>query len=222
VPVEENALATMCARFAKLYTGAVADVLDKRGLTKQVVDGRIQGLTLETRVAGPAFTCKGAPATELEPDDWELRKQFLDSLTPHCVAVVDTSGDTSAAHWGELMSTAAMGRGCTGVVLDGATRDVSLVLAMGFPVFARYRSPASSIRRWRISGFDHPVVIGGVLVCPGDFVLGDADGVVIVPAEIAADVLAEVESLTVTETNMRQELLEGGMFSEVFDRYLVG
>jgi 4-hydroxy-4-methyl-2-oxoglutarate aldolase len=159
--VEENALADMCARYAAVYTGAVADVLDKRGLTSQVVDGSIQGLTLETRVAGPAFTCKGAVATELEPDDWDMRKAFLDSLTPHCVAVVDTSGDTTAAHWGELMSTAAMGRGCTGVVLDGATRDVSLVLAMGFPVFTRFRSPASSIRRWRISGYDHPVRIGG-------------------------------------------------------------
>jgi 4-hydroxy-4-methyl-2-oxoglutarate aldolase len=220
--VGELELADLCQRYAKVYSGAVADVLDKRGLTKQVVDGGIQGLTLETRVAGPAFTCKGAPATELEPDDWEMRKQFLDSLTPHCVAVVDTSGDTSAAHWGELMSTAAMGRGCTGVVLDGATRDVTLVMAMGFPVFTRYRSPASSIRRWRISGYDHPVTIGGVVVRPGDFVLGDADGVVIIPAEIAEDILLEVESLTVAETNMRQELLDGGKFSEVFDRYQVG
>jgi regulator of RNase E activity RraA len=151
-----------------------------------------------------------------------MRKAFLDSLTPHCVAVVDASGDRSAAHWGELMSTAARGRGCTGALIDGGTRDVSQLLRMGFPTFARHRSPASSIRRWRMSGYDHPVTCGGVLVRPGDFVVADADGAVIVPAELIEEVLVEVESLSVAETNMRQELLEGGTFSDVFDRYQVG
>lgn len=220
--MDEQALRGLCERYRAVYSGAVADVLDKHGLRQQIVDGAIQGLTLDMRLAGPAFTCKGAPATALEPDDWEMRKAFLDALTPLCVAVVDASGDDTAAHWGELMSTAARGRGCGGVVLDGGTRDVSQILAMGFPTFARYRSPASSIRRWRISGYDHPVTCGGVLVRPGDFVVGDADGVVIVPAELAVEVLEEVESLATTETNMRQELLEGGRFSEVYDRYQVG
>jgi regulator of RNase E activity RraA len=73
-----------------------------------------------------------------------------------------------------------------------------------------------------MSGYDHPVTCGGVLVRPGDFVVADADGAVIVPIELVEDVLAEVESLSVAETNMRQELLEGGTFSEVFDRYQVG
>lgn len=209
-------------RYRRVYSGAVAAVLDRRGLRDQVVHGSIQGLTYDTRVAGPAFTCKGAPATALEPDDWDMRKAFLDALTPDCIAVVDASGDDSAAHWGELMSTAARGRGCTGVVIDGETRDVQQLLEMGFPTFARYRSPASSIRRWRISGYDHPVMCGGVLVRPGDFVVGDADGVVIVPGEIVTEVLDEVEALALTETDMRTELLDGGRFSEVYDRYQVG
>lgn len=220
--MDERTIAELTKRYRKVYSGVVADVLDKRGYRSQVVDGAIQGLTLDMRVAGPAYTCKGAPATDLEPDDWDERKQFLDSITPGTVIVVDSSGDSSAAHWGELMSTAARGRGATGVVIDGATRDVTQLLAMGFPAFVRYRSPASSIRRWRISGYDHPVRLGGVVVRPGDFVVGDADGVVVVPAELAADVLAEVESLAVVETNMRQELLEGGTFSAVYDRYQVG
>lgn len=220
--MDEQTIADLTERYRKVYSGVVADVLDKRGYRNQVVDGAIQGLTLEMRVAGPAYTCKGAPATDLEPDDWDMRKQFLDSVTPGTVVVVDSSGSTSAAHWGELMSTAARGRGASGVVIDGATRDVAQMLAMGFPAFVRYRSPASSIRRWRISGYDHPVMIGGVVVRPGDFVVGDADGVVIVPADVAGQVLEEVESLAVTETNMRQELLEGGTFSEVYDRYQVG
>lgn len=220
--MDERTLRDLCDRYRAVYSGAVADILDKRGYRNQIIHGSIQGLTLDMRVAGPAYTCKGAPATVLEPDDWDLRKAFLDALTPLSVAVIDASGDDSAAHWGELMSTAARGRGCTGVVLDGGTRDVSQILAMGFPTFARYRSPASSIRRWRISGYDHPIHCGGVLVRPADFVVGDADGVVIVPAELVVEVLEEVESLTTAETNMRQELLEGGRFSEVYDRYQVG
>jgi regulator of RNase E activity RraA len=187
--MEHDALVELTARYRNVYTGAVADVLDKRGLRHQIVDGSIQGLTLETRVAGPAFTCKGAPATDLEPDDWDMRKAFLDSIRDGSVVVVDTSFDTVAAHWGELMSTAARGRGATGVVIDGATRDVPHLLKMDFPTFCRYRSPASSILRWRMSGFDHPVTLGGVTVRPGDFVLGDSDGVVVIPAEHALDVL---------------------------------
>lgn len=220
--MDDRALADLCERYRKVYSGVVADVLDKRGFRNQIADGAIRGLTLETRVAGPAFTCKGAPATELEPDDWDMRKAFLDSLTALSVAVVDSSDDTRAAHWGELMSTAARGRGCTGVVIDGGTRDVSQLLAMDFPTFARYRSPASSIRRWRMSGYDHPVRCGGVVVRPGDFVVGDADGVVIVPAEIAENVLVEVESLVTAENDMRRDLLDGGTFSDVYDRYQVG
>lgn len=220
--MDEQTSTDLTERYRKVYSGAVADVLDKRGYRDQIVDGAIQGLTLKARVAGPAYTCKGAPATDLEPDDWDMRKQFLDSVTAGTVVVVDSSGDTSAAHWGELMSTAARGRGATGVVIDGATRDVTQMLAMGFPAFVRYRSPASSIRRWRMSGYGHPVRVGGVIVRPGDFVVGDADGVIIVPAELAAEVLEEVESLAVAETNMRQELLEGGTFSAVYDRYQVG
>ncbi|HAX24464.1 MAG TPA: dimethylmenaquinone methyltransferase [Chloroflexi bacterium] len=220
--MDEQALRDLCERYRAVYSGAVADVLDKRGLRGQIVHGAIQGLTTDMRVAGPAFTCKGAPATSLEPDDWDLRKAFLDALIPLSIAVVDASGDESAAHWGELMSTGARGRGCNGVVIDGGTRDVSQILEMGFPTFARYRSPASSIRRWRISGYDHAVQCGGVLVRPGDFVVGDADGVVIVPAELTVDVLEEVESLATTETRMREELLKGGRFSEVYDRYQVG
>lgn len=212
----------LCDRYAQQYSGAVADVLDKRGMRHQIVDGGIQGLTLQDRLAGIAFTCKGAPATELEGDDWDMRKRFLDEITAHSVAVVDTSGDHTAAHWGELMSTAARGRGCRGAVIDGGTRDVPKLLEMGFPVFARHRSPAASILRWRMSGFGHPVTLGGVLVRNGDVIVGDADGVVVVPAEVSVEVLEAVEALTDAETNMRAELLAGGKFSTVYDRYQVG
>lgn len=218
----EDVLARLCQRYRAVSTAAIADVLDRRGLRRQVVDGAIRGLTLELRLAGPAFTCKGAPATELEPDDWPMRKAFLDALSPLSVVAVDAGGDGTCAHWGELMSTAARGRGCTGVVIDGGVRDVHALLEMEFPTFARYRSPASSILRWRMSGYGHPISLGGVLVRQRDFVVGDADGVVVVPAEIALEVLGDVERLTETEADMRAALLAGAKFSEAYDRYRVG
>lgn len=209
-------------RFAEHYTAVIADVLDQAGYRNQVMDGTIQGLTNEDRVSGPAFTLKGAVSTEFEENDWGIRAAFLDALPEGCVAVVDSSGDTSAAQWGELMSTAARGRGCQGAVMDGGTRDVTKILEMSFPVFARFRSPASSISRWRISGYDHPVRCGGVLVRPGDFVVGDADGVVVVPQEIAASILEKVEEIADAEDATREALLTGEKFSVVYDRYQVG
>lgn len=212
----------LVARLSRQYTGVIADVLDQLGYRDQIMDGRIQALKPDMTVAGVAFTCKGAQATHLEPDDWDMRKAFLDAVPDGSILVVDSSGDDVASHWGELMATGARGRGGQGVVIDGGTRDVAKLLDMDFPTFARYRSPASSITRWRMSGFDHPVTCGGVLVRPGDIVVGDMDGVVVVPADAAGDVADRAEEIARAEDAMRRELLDGGLFSEVYDRYQVG
>lgn len=208
--------------FSRFYTAVIADVMDKAGLRNQILDGSIQSLAPGQRITGVAYPCKGAVATHLEPDDWDMRKAFLDSVPDGAVIVVDSSGDTVASHWGELMATGARGRGATGVVIDGGTRDVATLLEMNFPTFARYRSPASSITRWRMSGYDHPVACGGVLVRPGDIILGDDDGVVVIPIEHAEDLLGAAREIENAENSMRQELLDGGKFSEVYDRYQVG
>lgn len=217
--METSALAR---EFGRYYAAVIADVMDQSGLRNQIMDGSIQSLAPGQRVAGVAYPCKGAAATHLEPDDWDMRKAFLDNVPDDSVIVVDSSGDTVASHWGELMATAARGRGATGAVIDGGTRDIAMLLDMDFPTFARYRSPASSITRWRMSGFDHPVTCGGVLVQPGDIIVGDDDGVVAVPAEHAQDVLENVRKIEHAENSMRKELLDGGKFSEVYDRYQVG
>lgn len=215
-------VAAIVERLSRQYTGVIADVMDQMGLHDQIMDGRIQALRQDMTVAGPAFPCKGASATHLEPDDWDMRKAFLDAVPEGAIIVVDSTGDTVASHWGELMATGARGRGGRGVVIDGGTRDVAKLLEMDFPTFARYRSPASSITRWRMSGYDHPVTCGGVLVRPGDIVVGDMDGVVVVPADSAAEVAERAEKIARAEDAMRRELLEGGLFSEVYDRYQVG
>jgi regulator of RNase E activity RraA len=144
---------------------------------------------------------------------------MLDSLMPGAITVWSCGGSLDCAHWGEIMSTAARQRGSTGAVLDGGVRDLDFVNAMGFPVFARYRSAATSIGRWEIQEFQAPVQIGETVIRPGDFVFGDIDGVVIVPAEVTLEALAAAEDLHSREGSMREELRRGVSIQEAYAKY---
>ena len=175
---------TIRQRYLKLYRGAIADMLDKHGYRDQVLPQFITPFTRANRVAGPAFTGQGYPAATTASDDTQTRLHMLDSITPGTVSVWACGGGVDSAHWGEIMSTAARERGCTGAVIDGGVRDLDFINAMDYPVFAQFRSPASSIGRWDITEYQVPIQIGDTVIHPGDFVFGDIDGVVIVPGEL--------------------------------------
>ncbi|MGH2375887.1 MAG: RraA family protein [bacterium] len=213
IPIEE-----LCARYGRLYVAAVADALDDKGLWHQIVDRRIQPLTLEMRVAGPAFTMLGRPERST---DRAIRKgvKAVDALQRHTVAVMDCSGEEITGHWGELLTNGALVRGCTGAVIDGGTRDVAAILRMSFPVFSKYRSPADAKGRWNVVDFDCPVTIGGVPVAPGDFIVGDADGVVVVPRDLVVEVLLEAEEVAKTETEIRQRVRDGQSVAKLYMEY---
>lgn len=213
IPIEE-----LCARYSRLYVAAVADALDDKGLWHQIIDRRIQPLTLEMRVAGPAFTMLGRPERST---DRAIRKgvKAVDALQRHTVAVMDCSGEEITGHWGELLTNGALVRGCTGAVIDGGTRDVATILKMSFPVFCKYRSPADAKGRWNVVDFDCPVRIGGVPVAPGDFIVGDADGVVVVPRDLVVDVLLEAEEVAKTETEIRQRVRDGQSVAKLYMEY---
>ena len=137
-------------RYLKLYTGAIADMLDKNGYRRQVLPYYVTPFTTVNRLAGPAFTGQGYPCADTRNDDTQTRLDMLDSITPGSVSVWACGGSLECAHWGEIMSTAARERGCTGAVIDGGVRDVDFINDMQYPVFARFKSSASSIgRSWR-------------------------------------------------------------------------
>lgn len=209
----------ICARYSKLYTGAIGDVLDHRGLRHQSLPHWLQAQTVANRVAGPAFTGQGSPTEDEKSSDMDARLRMLESITPGTVSVWSCGDSRTCAHWGELMSTAARERGCTGAVLDGGLRDTGFVNAMGYPVFAAFRSPGSSIGRWEIKEWGAPIQIGNTKIHPGDFVFGDIDGVVIVPAALTADVLAEAEDIHAREKGMREELRQGVSVKAAFEKY---
>jgi 4-hydroxy-4-methyl-2-oxoglutarate aldolase len=206
-------------RYRRLYTGAIADILDRRGYRHQVLPMYVTPFTTNQRVAGPAFTGQGYPAAESTHDDTQTRLAMLDSIEPGTVSVWSCGASTECAHWGEIMSTAAAQRGCTGAVVDGGVRDVDFINAMDFPVFARFKSAASSVGRWDIREYQIPIRIGETTVRPGDFVFGDTDGVVIVPSALTLEVLEAAEDIFSREGRMRAELRQGVSVKEAYAKY---
>ncbi len=209
----------LAARYSRLYTGAIADILDKRGCRNQVLPYYITPFTKANKVAGPAFTGQGYPCADSSHDDTGTRLAMLDSIVPGTVSVWSTGGSFDCAHWGEMMSTAARQRGCNGAVIDGGVRDIDFVDAMEYPVFARFKCSASSVGRWDIREYQVSIRIGNVVIHPGDFVFGDSDGVVIVPQAMTTDVLVAAEDIFKREGLMREELRQGVSVKAAYEKY---
>lgn len=208
----------LASRFQQLYTGVVADVLDGLGYRNQVLPHRIAPTSSGLTIAGPAFTGRGEPTNDKTDDDSSQRLEMLESVPAGSVSVWDCGGHQQAAHWGEIMSRAVAERGCVGAVVDGGLRDSDFVSDLGFPVFCAFRSPASSVGRWNIVEWNQEITVGRTRVRPGDWVFGDVDGVVVIPAELVEDVVAEAEERAAVETEMRAELAAGALPSEVYAR----
>ncbi len=221
-PSPDARVQDLSARLARLYTGAVADILDELGHREQCLPPAIRPLTDATKVAGPVFTIRGrAMPPGQRPDPRYRQMDMLDAIFPGAVVVIDPGDEARAAHWGELMSNTAIQKGATGCVIHGGLRDTPQILEIGFPVFRVFHSPLSAAVRWEIAEFDTPIRIGGVDIHPGDFVLGDVDGVLILPAAIVERVVTMTEEVSRKETIVRGELQKGGNIRQLFEKYRV-
>ncbi len=199
----------------RLYTAIVGDVLDGRGRRHQFLPARCQPLRPDMIVAGRAMTVLEADVSH-EPDlPFGLMLEALDSLQPDEVYVAGGSSPRYAL-WGELMSTAARARGATGAVLAGMTRDTRGILAMDFPVFSYGRYAQDQRGRGQVIAHHVPLEIERVSVRPGDIILGDMDGVVVVPRELEAEVIAEALERSRKEKRAKDDLAKGRLASEVF------
>jgi regulator of RNase E activity RraA len=208
-------------RLGALYTGAVADILDELGYRNQCLPASIRPLAPTMKIAGPVFTITGRKMPPGQrPDPRYRQMDMLDAIFPNAVVLIEPNDD-KAAHWGELMSNTAVQRGATGCVIHGGLRDSPQILDIGFPVFRVFHSPLSAAVRWEIAEFDTPVAIGGVDVHPGDYVLGDIDGVLILPAAAVENVITTAEEVSRKETIVRGALQKGGSIRELFEKYRV-
>lgn len=206
-------------RFEAIYTAALADILDTRGYRKQTLPPSIRPLERGMKLAGPAFTVQGRP-TENASYDTSLRKvlQMLGAVPAGHVAVYSCAEDVSA-HLGELSVTSLAARGVAGCVLDGGCRDVSFIVELGFPVFCAHVTPEDSTFRWELEATQEPISVGQVSIEPGDWVVGDEDGVVVVPRSIAESVLTEAEEKAATESEIRAAVRDGMTPLEAYERY---
>jgi 4-hydroxy-4-methyl-2-oxoglutarate aldolase len=207
------------SRYSLIYTGAIADVLDEMGYRDQCLPSSIQGLTMDAKVAGMAMTVEGKATSSVDPEEVYIPVlKMLGDLRPGDV-IVSQPNDSISAHLGELSSEAAQFRGACGAVIDGGARDISYILKLGFPVFCRYRTPRDIMGRWKLVAHGAPIRIGVVTIRRGDFIVGDKDGVVVVPQDIMAEVLVRSEEVVHTEDQVRKAILQGVHPVEAYKKY---
>lgn len=211
-----------------LPTAAVADVLRIGGLQHRALSSALRPLGASGRLCAPAFCVRGETAMGPEPKDAKaVRHAMFHRALEGKVLVMSTGGYAESAVFGENVALAVRARGCCGVMVDGGVRDSESLATMDIPVFARFSTPVSNAGRWRYVALEEPVLMPGqtsanVLVYPGDVLLGDRDGVMVIPSQYAADVAADARRLIAVEEMQRPRLVRGDDPKEVYasgDRY---
>lgn len=213
--------ASIRKRFLALDTSNVADILDRRGLHHQGLAPDFRPFSGQ-RVAGWAYTIMGQMVPYSGSGD-PKKMEACAGIGLDEVSVWSGNGQ-GVCYFGELIALGMAERGSVGAVVDGGVRDTRWLAEHRFPVFARYRTPIQSIGRWRVSDWQIPVYLAGatsssVCIRPGDFILGDNDGLVVVPDEHVDEVLEEAEDLTKTEIQVRAALRDGASLAECLERY---
>lgn len=205
------------ARLRRLDTCAVSDALDRHGL--HGVLGGLRPLAADRVFAGRAVTVLlGPPAADGTLPQRHLGTAAVDASGPGVVVVVAHQGRTDCAGWGGLLSRAAAARGVEGVIVDGAARDLGEAAAAGLPVHAVTPTPVTARGRAVEHAWGEPVEIAGVNVVPGDLVLADAGGAVVVPADRADEILATAERIAATEAAMAEAIEAGTPVSDVMGK----
>ena len=224
-PFDSQTLA-LCARLEKLFVPAIADVLDGMGFRNQVMGFGFSPVIPTATLAGPAFTVREVAAATTDPRSTEEKlrifSEFFGAVRPGQIVIVDTGGCTAAAAWGELMSTISRFMcGARGAVVDGAIRDISRVLKVDFPVWAKGSNPADSEGRLQLLDFDRPIRCGGVEVRPDDIVFADRDGIVVLPVGKldVEEIVRRAEEIVALEDRSRADLRAGMPVDDVFKKY---
>ncbi len=206
-------------RFEKIYTGAISDILDERGEVNFGLPHTLQPLVPGQRLTGTAMPILGKQSINKDPDEVYIPLlKMLGDIKPGQV-IVTQAYDRVSAHLGELSAETAKYRGCRGAVIYGGIRDTDYMIDLGFPAFSLYRTPLDVLGRWEIVDYNCEVVIEGARVRPGDFIVGDRDGVLVIRGEIAEEVLLESEEVVATENLVRKSILEGVHPVKAYETY---
>jgi len=204
-----------------LYTAVLSDVLDELGFREQAMPPSIRPLDDDLVMVGRARTGVYREVYSVVAGDnpYALEIALVDDLKPGDVAVLGCGGSTRIAPWGELLSTAARARGAAGCLTDGFVRDIKPIRRMRFPVFHGGIAPLDSKGRGKVAEIDVPTRCAGVAVSPGDLVVGDADGVIVIPRAVEAVALDKAFAKVRGENDTREELERGTKLADVFARH---
>ena len=200
---------TLADRLARCYSGAVYDVLRGRGHTECILPPSIVPLDVGMVAAGPVFTVRGLPDASVSPHETLLRWTGLLSRAPRGHVVMVQGNDAERALMGELSAETLQFRGVRGYIVDAGCRDTAFIRRIGFPVFCDKATPRDIVGAWVPVAYDEPISYGQVVVRPGDHVLADCDGIVVIPGAIAASVIDAATAAMATEDKVRAAILSG-------------
>lgn len=186
-----------------LDTSHVSDALDKLAINGQVFG--LLPLQRTDRLVGRAFTVRYVPITGTPGTVGD----YIDDLAPGTVVVIDNAGRLDVTVWGDLLTATASQRGVAGTVIDGTCRDSDRAVELDYPVYARSRWMRTGKDRVRVESYDVPVTVGGVCVEAADYLLGDGDGVVCVPAARITEVLDLASGIREAENAIRAAVEAG-------------
>lgn len=203
----------------KLYASVISDVVDSLGARNQVMRPDVRPIYEGVTVVGRAYPVLTADVYKFIDDPYGPEIDAVDSLKPDDVMVACTQRSTRTSFWGELLATAARARGSRGIVVDGNVRDVAYLTRMKFPTFATGIYMVDSAGRSIVVDHNCPVECGGVLVNPGDIIFGDVDGVVVIPREMAKEVIPLALEKVSQENQLRDELLKGTLLRDAYKKY---
>jgi 4-hydroxy-4-methyl-2-oxoglutarate aldolase len=203
-------------------TAVIADVFDSLGMLPPVLDNALRAVGANVTFAGPAYTVTGESASWVGGDRRKLAA--IDAMPQGVVALWGSQDAKGVCCFGDLLASAMRVRGCLAAVVDGGVRDSAFLAGCGMPVISRYVTPAQGIGRWRVTGAQCPVRVRGALVewlevTPGDIVVGDADGVIVIPQALADQIARKVAEWSNSDNEARREIQAGLPLLAALDKF---
>jgi len=206
-------------KLEKCYSAVIMDVMDQMNVRVQCMAPEIKPLVPTMKTWGEAVTMYIETVTDVPEKPFQLEMEVLDDIKEGQVIVAQCNAVELSAFWGGLLTNAAVGRKAAGTVVDGGSRDYNEIVALNYPTFCAGLSPYDSQGRMDGKERDIPIVCGGIRVCPGDLVYGDVDGVVVVPQDIADEVIQKSWEKVQGENTVREELRSGASVVKTFEKY---
>ena len=203
----------------QLFTGVVSDVLDSLGRPAQVMAPGLVPLDRSATIIGRARPMRAEPTLGIPERPYSRLLEAIDAIGSGDVLVCSSGGRQSSGLFGGLLATAVLAAGAHGAVIDGMVRDSNELLRLGLPTFCAGTSPVDSLGRDDLVSFDEPLDCRGVHIVPGDLLVADVDGVVVVPATLEVEVIEQALEKIRGEGRMRTDLAAGMSATEAFARH---